>query len=311
MISEVEKKFIYKSKGKYLVSNKLFLDLIFNNKCNCDCRFCIAKTKSYANEDLDKWKLSLKKTIEVFKDEIDSLIILGGEATVDLNFLVKLKYIDEITKNNHIFTILTTNGLLLRNKEFLNKVASSCIDSINISIMNYNYEYNNYLMRGKTLTRDELKEVYKVLKNNGKTIRINTNIAKNNLNTLEELENYINYYNGCCDVIKLTPLMKTDMFNTEDDILSYTHEFAMNKEDIKSLFNSLVNKYGSKNKNNSVFGLINYADLYVNNQHVILKYEQVEDMYDLDKVIPTLKLYPNGNLSNEWDYNKNILDDFI
>ena len=37
---------------------------------------------------------------------------------------------------------------------------------------------------------------------------------------------------------------------------------------------------------------------------------KVEDMYDLDTMIPTLKLYPNGNLSNEWDYKKNILDDF-
>lgn len=33
-------------------------------------------------------------------------------------------------------------------------------------------------------------------------------------------------------------------------------------------------------------------------------------MYDLDSVIPTLELYPNGYLSNEWNYQKNILDDF-
>ena len=34
----------------------------------------------------------------------------------------------------------------------------------------------------------------------------------------------------------------------------------------------------------------------------------MEDTYNLDKDIPTLKLYSNGNLSNEWDYNKNILN---
>ena len=84
----------------------------------------------------------------------------------------------------------------------------------------------------------------------------------------------------------------------------------MDKESIKELFDSLVNKYNKNSSNNKVFGLINYADLTVFDEHIILKYEQVEDMYDLDKVIPTLKLYPNGNLSNEWDYKKNILDKF-
>ena len=39
-------------------------------------------------------------------------------------------------------------------------------------------------------------------------------------------------------------------------------------------------------------------------QRVILKYAQVEDKYDRDRVIPTLKLYPNGCLSNEWSYQK-------
>ena len=39
----------------------------------------------------------------------------------------------------------------------------------------------------------------------------------------------------------------------------------------------------------------------------ILKYGQVEDQYDRDRMIPTLKLYPNGNLSNAWDHADDIL----
>ena len=310
MITEVEKKFSFKEKGDYIVSNRLFLDLIFNNRCNHKCKFCIAKTKSYCDEDLERWKTSFKKTIEVFGEEIDSLIILGGEATVDPYFFTKLDYINEVTKKKHIFTILTTNGFMLRNNSFLEKLAHSSIDSVNISVMNHNHEHNNFLMGANTLTKDELKHIYEVLHNSKKTVRLNTNVAKNNLNTLSEMEDYIKYFKGCFDVIKFTPLMKTDMFNTDDDVLEYTHENAMDKESIKELFDSLVNKYNKNSSNNKVFGLINYADLTVFDEHIILKYEQVEDMYDLDKVIPTLKLYPNGNLSNEWDYKKNILDKF-
>ena len=310
MINEVKKEFNFKRKGKYLVSNNLFLDLVFNNKCNCDCKFCIAHTKSFSDENLANWKKSFKRTIELFKDEIDSLIILGGEATIDPNFFVKLNYIDEVTKDKHIFTILTTNGLMLKYDNFLNKIINSSIDSINISVMNYNHEFNNELMGANTLTRKELKHIYETLHMSGKTVRLNTNVAKNNLDSVSELENYIKYYKGCFDVIKFTPLMKTDMFNTIDAVLNYTHKNAMSKEEIKVLFDELANKHQKNSFNDKVFGLINYGYLTVFGEQIILKYEQVEDMYDLENVIPTLKLYPNGNLSNEWNYKKNILDYF-
>ena len=310
MRNEVSKEFGFHKKGKYVVGNRIFLDLVFNNKCNFNCPFCIARTKSYSDSDLGKWKKAIKKTLEVFKEEIDSLIILGGEATVDPDFFVKLDYIDEITKDNHIFTILTTNGYMLKNDKFLEKVTKSSIDSINISVMHYDHEKNNMLMGANTLTREELNHIYNELHKSGKTVRFNTNVAKNNLNNVKEMEEYIKFFKGCYDVIKFTPLMKTDMFNTTDSVLGYTHKNALSKKAIKKLFDELASKHQKNFFNNKVFGLINYGDLTIFDEHIILKYEQVEDMYDLDKVIPTLKLYPNGCLSNEWNYKKDILKDF-
>ena len=310
MANEVTKDFSFHEKGKYLVSNKIFLDLVFNNKCNFNCPFCIARTKSYSNENLDEWKKAIKKTLKVFKDEIESLIILGGEATVDPDFFTKLDYIDEITKDKHIFTILTTNGYMLRNEKFIKRVAESSIDSINISMMNHHHKKNNQLMGANTLTKKELKRIYDTIHASGKTLRLNTNVAKNNLNSVTEMEEYIKYFKGCFDAVKFTPLMKTDMFGTVDEVLNYTHKHALSKEEIKRLFDELASRHTSNYHNDKVFGLINYGDITIFDEHVILKYEQVEDMYDLDKVIPTLKLYPNGCLSNEWSYEKNILKDF-
>lgn len=310
MRNEVTKDFSFHQKGKYMVGNRIFLDLVFNNKCNYNCPFCIARTKSYSTDDLEKWKKSIKKTFEIFNEEIDTLIILGGEATVDPNFFVKLDYIDEITKDRHIFTILTTNGYMLKSDSFLQKVINSSIDSINISVMNHDHKKNNLLMGANTLTREQLKHIYDEVHSVGKTIRFNTNVAKNNLNSVKEMEEYIKYYKGCYDAIKFTPLMKTDMFNTVDSVLGYTNNNALSKNKIKKLFDELANKHKKNCFNNKVFGLINYGDITIFDEHVILKYEQVEDMYDLDKVIPTLKLYPNGCISNEWNYKKNILDDF-
>ena len=160
MITEVNKEFEFHQKGKYLVSNKIFLDLVFNNECNYNCKFCIARTKTYSENDYENWKKSLKRTFEIFGEEIDSIIILGGESTIDPHFFDKLEYLDEVTKDKHVFTILTTNGFMLKHENFLQRLLASSVDSINISVMNHNHELNNYLMGANTLSKEELKHIY-------------------------------------------------------------------------------------------------------------------------------------------------------
>ena len=155
-----------------------------------------------------------------------------------------------------------------------------------------------------------VKEIYKQVKDKNKTMRINVNVFKDNCDSVDELTKFVDYFNGCVDTIKFSPLMPTDMFDTKEEVTKYTNQVCLTKEEIKKLYDDFVNKHELVNSNDSVFGLIPYKELKVNNQSVILKYLQVEDTYDLDKVIPTLKLYSNGNLANVWDYKKNILKDF-
>lgn len=308
--TELAQKVKYKKIGKYNVSNEIFLDLVFNEKCNLRCPFCIANTKSFAKEDFEKWKINLKRTFKIFKD-IKSIIILGGESTIDPLFFDKLNEIEKVIKGSNVTNvILTTNGIMLKHEKFLDKLLKSCVTSINISIMNHNQKKNDNIMNGKTLTKEELEKIYLKLRENNKTMRINVNVFKGNLDSIQELLNYVNNFNGLTDIIKFTPLMKTDMFNTKEEVLDYTHNKCMDKKEIKKLFDEFAATNEIICENDSIFGLISYKQIKVNGQEVILKYEQVEDMYDLDTVIPTLKLYPNGNLANEWNYEKNILDDF-
>lgn len=310
MKNEVCDDFEFHRKGKYRVSNRIFLDLVFNNACNCNCPFCIARTKTYSENDPEAWKKAVKKTLEIFREEIDSMIILGGEATIDPDFFVRLDWLDEMTEGDHIFTILTTNGIMLKDSSFLNRLKESSIDSVNISVMHYDQEKNDRLMGARTLTKEQLRQIRDELHRVGKTVRFNTNVAKNNLDSVEEMEEYVKAFKGCFDAVKFTPLMKTDMFGTTDAVLAYTHEYALSKEEIRKLFDGFADRHQKNRFNNNVFGLISYGDVTAFGEHVILKYEQVEDMYDLDDTIPTLKLYPNGCLSNEWSYRKNILGDF-
>ncbi len=292
--------------GQYRVSNQLFIDLIFNSKCNCACPFCIANTKDFAEEDFDKWKVNLYKTFNIFK--IKDIIILGGEATIDRRFFEKLEILQDVIKDKQIDNIiLTTNGIMLKNEKFLSKLISSCVTAVNISIMHYGKTKNDKIFRASTLTREQLKHIYSSLKNAGKGMRINCNVYKGNCDNAEEMEAFVKYFSGCADAIKFSPLMGTDMFDTRNEITEYTNRVSLSKEEIFKLYDEFAQKHDITKENKNVFGLVQYKKLKISNQDVILKYQQVEDKYDLDREIPTLKIYPNGNVSNEWNYRKNIL----
>ena len=74
MNTETTQKVVYKQIGKYSVSNELFLDLIFTEKCQCNCKFCIAKTPEYAEENWnyirDYYKNVFKRYEKVNQEEL-------------------------------------------------------------------------------------------------------------------------------------------------------------------------------------------------------------------------------------------------
>lgn len=305
--TEMSQKVEFKKLGKWLVSSELFIDLIFNDKCNYHCPFCIANTECFATEDFEKWKVSLQKTFELF--DIRNIIILGGEATLDPLFFQKLDILKEVIKDKNVDNvILTTNGSMLKYEKFLDKLVKSCVTAVNLSHMNYEQKKNNLLMGGITLTKEEISHIYQKLKANHMGMRLNVNVYKGNCDTVLEMEEYVKNLSGCADAIKFSPLMVTEMFHTKKEVLDYTTEKCLTKEEIRQLYDSFASNKEILFENEKVFGYVPYKELRYCNQRVILKYMQVEDTYDLDRVIPTLKLYHNGNLSNEWDYKKNILD---
>lgn len=306
MTTEMDQNPVWSQIGNYKVTNELFLDLVFNNECNAGCPFCIAKTKSYCKYELEKWKETVKETFEKF--DIRNIIILGGEATIDRYFFEKVEYVSEIIKDKNVDNvILTTNGIKLRDQEFLERLLKTRINSINLSYMNYNKEINDSIYKNNTLTKEELKHVYDSLKKVGKTMRLNVNVYKGNIDTVEEMENFAKYFLGCYDAIKFSPLMPTDMFDTIDRIVDYTNKVSLNENEVNTLYDTLCTRNKIVKKAKNVLGFCDYAEIKIDNGTVILKYAQVEDKYDRDNEIPTLKIYPNGNLANEWNYKKDIL----
>ncbi|MBR3334367.1 MAG: radical SAM protein [Clostridia bacterium] len=305
MSSEFTQRPEWKTAGACRVTSELFLDVVFTSACDCRCPFCISHTREYAAEKREAWEKAVADAFRLF--DIRNVIILGGEATIDPDFWDKLQVITREMEGKHTdHLILTTNGNRLRDPVFADKVIASRIDAVNLSRMHYDQAENDRIFGRETLTKKEIADLYRRLKAAGKTLRLNVNVWRGNLDTPEELEAFISFFRGTCDAVKLTPLMETTMFDTVPEVTAYTFEKAIPEAEIADLWERLIARNRLIRRSSGVLGFVDYAEAEVAGQPVILKYAQVEDKYDRETVIPTLKLYPNGCLSNEWSFTRDI-----
>ena len=71
-------------------------------------------------------------------------------------------------------------------------------------------------------------------------MRINTNVFRGNLDSPEQMESFVRFFSRCCDAIKFSPLMKTDMFGTVKAVTAYTAEKAIPESEIRALYNHFL-----------------------------------------------------------------------
>ena len=293
--------------GRWQVSSELFLDTVFTEKCNRRCAYCIARTRRRCPEDLPAWQSSLAAAFERFP--IKSVVILGGEATADPLFWQKLELVEEQVRLHHAERIvLTTNGTLLAEEGFLSRLCASGVDAVNLSRMHDDQAVNDACFGGPTPGRDDIRRMYGALSAAGKTLRLNVNIWRGNLDKAEEMERFADVFEGCCDAVKFSPLMDTAMFDTVEEVERFTRERALPAEEIRALYDRFLSRQRVLSRHRDVLGFVDYAEAMRGSLRVLLKFAQVEDLYDRSSVIPTLKLYPNGCLSNEWSWEKALPD---
>lgn len=104
--------------------------LTVNRACNIRCSWCYARETNYISKD----QMSIEDLDKVLSFIIDSndkdIIILGGEPTV----YPHLEYLLTKCKQNNLRTTLVTNGLKLKNKDYLSHLYEVGLDEVDISI---------------------------------------------------------------------------------------------------------------------------------------------------------------------------------
>ena len=205
------------------------IEIILSWACNNNCIFCSEDELKKIAIKKNKFTRSyeeLKKDIENYANKgYNHITFLGGEPTIHKDIIKIINF----TKTKGFKTIfITTNGRMLSNKNFANKIISAGLNEVCISIHG-TYEIHNKMTRSS----NSYNQAIQALNNLNGKIKLMTNsvITKENMNNLPSLMKILNEYKlERCAVAY--PLLRGNMLNNE--IPTYSDVYPHLKEIIKA-----------------------------------------------------------------------------
>lgn len=202
------------------------LNIFITNSCHNRCDFCINNQKYYGkmckiclnpesdscssckyninyicnnNLNIDKYLYELEHIFEEFKktDAPIEITITGGEPTLDIERLVKVMQLCKKYRFNCRTFSTTGKGLFeLYNGIPLYKhlVDNEFIHNINISRMSIDDNINDSIMNGHNITNNDIEMLAAYFKYNNADMRISCNLLPQEVNTLEKLLEFENFF---------------------------------------------------------------------------------------------------------------------
>jgi len=298
-------KYAYNESLQAYVSDNLYMSVVATNACQCQCPYCInSLTDRTLSLPIDKAKENIKRAVEEFG--VQEAVILGGEPTLYPHLLELIAALKEAGLR---YVGLTTNGIKLKNHDFLEALVKSDIDFLNVSIHRH----------GEFLTKAEMRSVYidfVDMRRHGQKLRINTNVWRGNHDKTLDLLNWIEKMSYCCDEMRVSNIIHKDGFSVNADAVEEAEDMYMRDEEYERLFDEVMlcyQKAGYSIINNpAALGFVNYY-LIPTRTPIIINWnidshvsDQVCENDVGNRHVNTIKLLVNGDLSLSWNTNNKI-----
>lgn len=307
-------KFTFSGKS-YDVYNNVNLSIFVDKYCNYKCPFCVADQRQVDRScslNIKEYLSRLQYILEYIKPLNPTISLTGGEPTKSELLIPIIELLDNY---NFKRRTITTNGSGLLDKcdndLLIDRLIDANFNYINISRLHYDENINRELVipTKDYLSNNELEYVLSKYKHgNGynSRIRLSAVLLKNGINSAKEISNYIKYFSRFGqDSFIFRQLMLPDQFvidnkkdYTRDNFVALSDiykEFGEDFELYKEIYGYYYTVKIFNNKGNNI--ATEYADLAVS-------YSENETHKDL---IYEMVFHPNGNLTKNWQENKNIL----
>lgn len=288
-----------------MVSNNLYLSVVVTNACQCKCAYCInSLTDRSLSMPFEKGTENIAKAVTKFG--IKECVILGGEPTLYPRLSDLIRFLKQECGLRRVG--FTTNGIRLKNNDFLVNLIETGVDFINVS----------FHMDGEFLNYEELNAIYRTFRAHAtplQKMRINTNVWRGNHDTLDTLLAFIDRISSCCDEMRISNIIRKDGFSVNPDVVDEAEQMYMKDEEYERLFGALIQHYEQDYTiihNSAALGFVNYyliprpIPIIINwniDSHVS---DQVCENNLGDNKIHTIKCLVTGDISLSWNLGNKI-----
>lgn len=313
--------FEFDGKQKKVYSN-VNLSIFTDDYCNADCKFCVAQLR-FENKGLmykkrkiysdDEYFNRLEYVLNYLKPINPSVSITGGEPTKSKRLP---QILELINKYGYRKRTLTTNGsgLLdtMNGKAVIQHIIDNKFSHLNISKAHYDEAINTSIMcyENGYCSNDMLRTIIAFSQANNLRPRMSCLLLKDGISTVDEMINYMNYYQSMgIDNVIFRELMDYDgntMINKEK--VDYCTRNKVKLNDIWATIDS--DKRFTPIRN--LLGYYYYVEVYKyqnidmcsEGANLVKLYDEKEKHED---VVYEMVFHPNGNLNGSWVDNEDVL----
>lgn len=172
------------------------LHIEFTSRCNINCKACYRSgiMKKYMDTNTDMSLENLKKLLDHYKKgQLQSIIFSGGENLLHPNFFDAVELCRQKYPNADI--LLSTNGVVLSNRDLLDRLCKSSVTNLQVSLHGATQETINLLQKGIRLP-EILEAISYLTKNSNIEISFNYVIQEENI---KEMLSFV-------DLVATTPI---------------------------------------------------------------------------------------------------------
>lgn len=309
--------------GKREVYKNFNLSIFVDDKCNADCRFCVAQLR-YEHRgqlynkrhisDTSEYMARLREVLKKVRPLNPSISITGGEPTISNRLVDIIKLVDELGFRKR--TVTTNGSGLFREvcgKTILQHLIDCNFDHLNISRVCEDEELNKRIMRYEEDTlycsNKTIKEIAKAVKGSKLKIRMSCLLLKEAVHSVGDIQKYVDYYKGIgIDNFIFRQLMDYDHKAVNVEKTSYCDK---NKVDLNDIWEDME-YYPEFEPYLNILGYYYYVEIYKYNGCTIASESaNLEQQYsEKDKhknTVYEMVFHTDGILSGSWVTGEDIL----
>lgn len=299
------------------------LSIFVDDKCNADCKFCVAQLRYehrgilYNKEhivDDEVYMKTLRTILETVRPLDPSISITGGEPTISNRLVPIIKLVAELGFRKRT---ITTNGSGLFRKVEGKPILQHLIDCgfahLNISRVTIDEDLNRTIMRYEKNTEycsnDMIKKIAEYVKGSNLKIRMSCLLLKDSVCTVDGIKSYVDFYKEYgIDNFIFRQLMDYDHLAVNQEKMQYCDR---NKVDLNDIWEDMES-YPEIQPYLNLVGYYYYVEIYKYNGCTVAsesanleqQYKEKEKRSDM---IYEMVIHTNGVLSGSWVPTEDIL----